>query len=387
MNFCKWLFPLFFASSLQADIMVVGNDEKMTWNEDGQLIKQPTDKNDSVMFFDLASDPVNPKLLGKLQLVNSIFGPPTNITVSADEKFAFVANSANWVQKDGQWAWEPANKLYIIGIEETPKLLETVTVGKQPSGIDLSSQGDLLLVTNRAENTISVLKVNGGKVSLLQTVNVIDSPSGVAISPDGKTALFVKKDVHKVGVLKIDNGQVSYDINMDINVGLEPYNVKISPKGNIALVNNIGLTNGNDGNTDIVSVIDLEAKRPFVCDSVAVGDGPEGLTFNHDGTMAISVLINGSHLAKSSPATAWAYNKNGAISVLKIDGKKITKTQHFIVGGMPEGVVFNKDGSYLYIGNFKSKDISIFKVTNGKIEDTGKTMQIQASPASIGRSK
>ena len=118
-----------------------------------------------------------------------------------------------------------------------------------------------------------------------------------------------------------------------------------------------------------------------------VGDGPEGLTFNHDGTMAAAVLINGSHKAKADPATAWAYNKNGAVAILKIDGKKVRKVQHIEVGGMPEGAVFNETGQYLYIGNFKSKDISILEVKEGKVIDTGKVIELNASPASMGRTK
>lgn len=370
-----------------ADLMIVGNDEKMTWNEEGQLIKRPTDKNDNIMIFDLKSNPTSPKLIGKLNLVNSIFGPPSNIAVSSDEKFAYVANSLNWIQKDGEWGWEPGDLLYIIDLNGKGRLLSTVTVGKQPSGIDITPDNSHLLVTNRAENSISLIKLDGKNSKVVQTIDVIDSPAGISISPDGKTALFIKKEVNKVGIIKMKDGKMSYDPLRDVNVGIEPYNVKISPKGNIALVNNIGATNGNDGNVDTVSVIDLTIDRPYVIDHVTVGDGPEGLTFNHDGTIAISVLINGSHKAKADPATAWAYNKNGAIAVLKIDGKKVTKTQHIEVGGMPEGAVFNKDGSYLYIGNFKSRDISILKVENGEVKDYGQRMNINSAPGSMGRSR
>jgi len=302
----KYIFPLLCLSLYSfADLMIVGNDEKMTWNEEGQLIKSSTDKNDNIMIFDLKSNTTAPKMIAKLNLVNSIFGPPSNIAVSSDEKFTYVANSLNWIQKDGEWAWEPSNELYVIGLSGKPALLKTVTVGKQPSGIYISPDNKFLLVTNRAENSISLLELKGKETKVVQTIDVIDSPAGVTISPDGKTALFLKKSVHKVGVLKINNGKVSYDPLKDINVGIEPYNVKISPKGNIALVNNIGAAGGNDGHADTVSVIDMTGSRPIVIDHVTVGDGPEGLTFNHDGTMAISVLINGSHKAKADPATRY----------------------------------------------------------------------------------
>jgi YVTN family beta-propeller protein len=71
----------------------------------------------------------------------------------------------------------------------------------------------------------------------------------------------------------------------DINVGILPYNVAVAPKG-ISLVANSGVTGGNDGNADTVSVIDLTARPPHVIDNVSVGDGPEGLAISPDGRLA-----------------------------------------------------------------------------------------------------
>ncbi len=378
-----FLSLLAMSFSLSADLMLVGIDEKMTWDEEGTLIKRSTDQNDRVAIYDIAENPLKPTLKANLKLINSIFGPPSNIAVSKDEKWAYVANSLKWIKINGEWGWEPNRELHIISLVGEPKHVKTIQVGLQPSGIDL--RGDLLLVTNREENSISVLRVKGAEVEPLKKIDTIDSPAGVSISPDGKLALFIKKSVHKVGVLHISGHEVNYDASLDIHVGIEPYNVKISPVGNIALVNNIGFTNGNDGNVDSVSVIELEAKRPFVRDIIAVGDGPEGLSFNHDGSMAVAVLINGSHKAKADPNTAWAYHKNGAIAVMKITGKKVRKTQFIEVGGMPEGVVFSEKGDYLYIGNFKSKDLSIFKIENGKVIEKETRFVLEGAPATMAR--
>ena len=52
---------------------------------------------------------------------------------------------------------------------------------------------------------------------------------------------------------------------------------------------------------------------------------------------------------------------------------------------MPEGVVFNKAGTHIYIGNFKSRDISILEVKADKVIDTGKRIELNASPAAMGR--
>ena len=53
----------------------------------------------------------------------------------------------------------PDNKLYVIDLETSPpKLIDTVEVGKQPSGLAINRAGNLALVANRADNSISVLR-------------------------------------------------------------------------------------------------------------------------------------------------------------------------------------------------------------------------------------
>lgn len=363
-------------------IMVIGNDEKITWDDAGKTIFLPDEGKDSINFVDI-STPEQAKLISSLMLTNSIYGPPTNIDISPDQSLAFVANSMHW-QKDGEdWQGVPNNQLYLIDLEGEPALIDTIEVGQQPSGISINPQGDLLLITHRAEHNISVVKIEDKKAELIDTIDVGEKSAAVAFTPDGERAFFVKKPQNKVGILDIDGTKVTYDSTKDINVGVEPYNIAVSPKGNIALVNNIGVTGGNDGNVDTLSVIDITAQPPHVIDHVTVGDGPEGLAISPDGTIAVSVLIRGSQNAKAKPETAWAYHENGSVAILAIDGTQVRKIDEIEVGRMPEGVVFSDDGQYIYVGNFLSKDISILKVTEDGVINTGETLNFGGSPASM----
>ncbi|MFH0299495.1 beta-propeller fold lactonase family protein [Bradyrhizobium sp. 31Argb] len=79
---------------------------------------------------------------------------------------------------------------------------------------------------------------------------------------------------------------------------------------------------------------------------------------------------------------AYYYHKNGTLTVLKIDGKKVTKTQDIEVGGLPEAVAFTPDGKYLLAGNYLTQDFSILKVDGGKVSDTGKRFKVPGHPAS-----
>src|SRR5882724_1395755 len=54
--------------------MIVGNDEKLSWDDDGKPVLSPSGK-DSVLIVDLAN-PEAPKIVATLPLKNSIVGPP-----------------------------------------------------------------------------------------------------------------------------------------------------------------------------------------------------------------------------------------------------------------------------------------------------------------------
>ncbi len=91
--------------------------------------------------------------------MNTIFGPPTNLQITPDGKLALVANSMDWVADGAGWKPSPDNKLYVIDLTtDPPKLIDTVQVGKQPSGLSINRAGDLCLIANRADNSISVLQ-------------------------------------------------------------------------------------------------------------------------------------------------------------------------------------------------------------------------------------
>jgi DNA-binding beta-propeller fold protein YncE len=371
---------LILPRTASADLMIAGFDEKMGF-EDGKMITSAPG-NDTVVVFDI-SNPRVPRITATLDLMNSLHGPPTNLIITSDEKLALVANPVDWIQKDGVWTNIPGHSLHIIDLEGTPKHLETIKAGNQPSGMDLTPDNKILLIGNRAEPTVSVIRISGKTAELIDTIAVTAPVDAVSVTPDGKRALFTMRTINSVGTLHISGRTVTFSEDENIPVGIEPYNVAVSPKGDIALVNNAGVTGGNDGNADPVCVIDLAAAHPHVIDWITVGDGPEGLAFSPSGDMAVSVLINGSQNAEGNPNTAWAANENGTVAILAIDGKKVKKVQEIEVGGMPEGVVFSPDGEYIYIGNFTTDDMTILRVGKAKVTDTGKVIKLNGSPASM----
>jgi DNA-binding beta-propeller fold protein YncE len=155
--------------------------------------------------------------------------------------------------------------------------------------------------------------------------------------------------------------------------------VDVTPDGKLAISADNGNAGAADGNVDTVSVIDLEANPPRVIDKVVVGDGPEGFAISPTGKLAVAVLLRGTNAAK----TAFFYNRNATVVALKIDGKKVTRSNEVEVRGLPEGAVFSQDGRYIYVGNFIDQDISILRVDGDQIVNTGKSLQLPGHPASM----
>ncbi len=104
---------LFFAACATTRggrLVVVANDEKVTWDEAGQAVLHPPG-NDTIAVFDV-SRPDVPALVTVLPLANSVIGPPTNV--------------------------------HVIDLgARPPRVVGTVDVGEQPSGVDINPRGDL----------------------------------------------------------------------------------------------------------------------------------------------------------------------------------------------------------------------------------------------------
>ena len=366
------------SSVAAAPYLIVGNDEKLLWDDKGATVLHPAGK-DSVVILDLAN-PENPKVIANLSLKNSVVGPPVNLAIDPTNSIALVADSVDVTQDGDKLKMGPDNKVYIIDLKANPpKLAGTVTVGKQPSGLSFNSAGDLALVTNRVDKSVSVLSVKGTDVKVIDTIDLGGIVSHAVFTADGKRALVSKFNDHKVSLLDVNGDKVTYN-KLDLPTGQWPYNVAVAPSGKIALTADNGASGSSDGSVDTVSVVDLELNPPRIIDRVVVGDGPEGLAISPKGDVAVAIILAG-----SNNKSAYFYKRNGSISVLRISGKKVTKVGDVEVGGLPEGAAFTPDGKYLYIGNYLDQDLSILKVNGTKITPV-KRFKLSGHPAAIGMS-
>lgn len=366
------------SASAYAQFLVIGDDNKLHWDEAGKPVFTEPGK-DEVVIVDIKNRE-SPAIVGSLPLMNTVIGPPTNLAVTPNESLALVANSLNYQPNGAGWKPVPDDKVYVIDLQAAPpKLIATLEVGKQPSGMAINKAGDLALVADRADNSVTVLTINGKEVKPVQTIALGDTVSAVAITPDGKHALVTKHAANKVAWLDIDGQTVSYGKN-DIAVGVWPYNVQITADGRFALTVNQGNGGASDGGAGSVSVIDLTANPPHLVDYVGVGPLPEGLGVSPKGSLAIAVAINGSGAA---PKSAWFATANSLLDVLSTAGGHVRKVGSVKAGRLAEGIAFSPDGEYLYVGNFSDGDLHVYKIEGDNVRDTGKVLKLPGNPASV----
>jgi DNA-binding beta-propeller fold protein YncE len=281
----------------------------------------------------------------------------------------------------------PGNKLFVIDLTASPPaVIATIQTGKQPSGMAINRAGNLALVANRADNSVSVLSISGKAVAVVGTVVLAPAdapsqqPSAVAITPDGRRALVAKATANKVALLDIEGTTVTYK-GYDMITGVFPYNVQITADGTLGLVNHDGNAGVADGQVSTIGVIDMTLDPPREVDQVVVGDAPEGLAVSPTGGYAVSLPTNGS--GGSVPDNAFFRHDHAVAVLLKIDGKKVRKVGETEVGTLAEGIAFSPDGQFLYVANLGEQELVTYRLADDKLVPVGSPVKLPGHPASM----
>jgi DNA-binding beta-propeller fold protein YncE len=195
-------------SGAAAQLAVSANDNKVA-NVEGRntIIENPSP--DTATIIDLGVSP--PKVIGEVNVGNSVVGVPQSVAIAPDESIALVTAAFKKDPADHKKT-TPDNKLAVIDLKANPPaVVQTLEVGSGPSGVSFSPDGKLVLVANRAAGTISILTVSGKTLTAAGTVdlgNPKSGPSHVAFLPDGKHALVTRDGDHRISLLSVDGSKV-----------------------------------------------------------------------------------------------------------------------------------------------------------------------------------
>jgi len=346
-----------------AQIAVSANDNKAVL-VNGANVVPDNPAADTVTIIDMNVKP--PKVIGEVKAPTSVVGPPQSVAISRDESFALVTGAIKVDPADPKKTTAD-NRVSVIDLKaKPPAVIATVEAGAAPSGLSINTAGTLALVANRNDGTVSIFTIANKTLTAAGKVdfgNPKSGPSHVAFMPDGKMALVTRDGDHRISVLSVDGNKVE-DTKKYMVAGFRPYSISISPKGTLAVLSNQG---GGQGDTDLLSVIDLKVNPPRIVDTIAVEQIPEGVTMSPDGNYVAAIMQNGSNKSSSHPN----YHKGSVLSVFRINGTKLTLAAKAEFGGWGQGVVWSKDGKTLLAQSMADKAIDVFLFDGKVLKKTG----------------
>ena len=309
---------------------------------------------DSLTVIDLSLTP--PGVRHVLGIPNSVIGPPTNIALTPDQALALVASSVVLDPTDPA-GFVPDNVVRVVDLQaDPPSVVGSVVVGRQPSGISVRGQGDLALVANRADGTVSVLSIQGRKVTTRETIqvgSVGDEISDVAFTPDGMKAIATNRTRSLIHILYIDIKGERVTVAPGTLTGFgELYHGEVTPDGRFALA----AGGGQGWGAGAITVVDLEADPVAVIQVETIGTGPESFTISPDGRLVAAVLMNGSNLAPGDSRLS----ETGLLVLLSLENGRLSRVQELPIGRIPEGVTFTPDGREVLVQYHPDRTIAVF---------------------------
>jgi len=361
-----------------AELALSANDGKVRL--DNGVVKTIPAGQDSLTVIDLAPARSGkaPKVLAEIALPASIVGPPQSVAIAPDESFALV--TANMKLDSADLSRQvPDNRMSVVDLQSSPpRVIATVETGLGPAGVSISGKGNLALVANREEGTVSVYAIENKTLTPLGKIdlgNPKSGPSGVAISPDGKMALVTRDGDNRIAVLAIEQSRVEY-LKRDLYPGQRPYGIHFASTGDFAVVANIG---AGQGDADTISLIDTRQVPPRVVETVSAGQTPEGIALAPNNKYVAVTVMNGSNKPLNSPF----YNALGVVKLYKVVGQRLVYASQVQSGVWTQGVAFSADSRTLLVQNKEQKELQVLRIVGDKLVDTRQRIGLQAGPVAI----
>lgn len=117
-------------------------------------------------------------------------------------------------------------KISVVDLAAGKKVRE-ITGGPETEGIEFSKDGKNLVITNEADNTVTVHNIEDGSlIKTISTHELGDRPRGIKVSPDGNTYLATLEYGNKFMVLDKD-----FNVVRTVDTAETPYGIAFDSKG------------------------------------------------------------------------------------------------------------------------------------------------------------
>lgn len=208
----------------------------------------------------LASGKVSVIDTEKLETVASIYtgGRSHVVTLTNDNRHAWVANISD-------------DNISIIDTQ-TLRILGTIAVGKGPTGMTFSRDGRLAFVSNQGDRNVQIIETASHRV--VKSIPVGINPHFLTLGPDGRIWGCNTGDD---SIFVID--PTTMEKIADFKVGAEPQQIAFAYRGVSGLNAYVTLSSTNK-----VAVVSSDLKQMRVLGQIEVGERPNGIWANAEGT-------------------------------------------------------------------------------------------------------
>jgi len=365
--------------AVAADLIVSANDAKFV-RAAGQDPYPEGVGPDTLTLIDASSFP--PVVKATIEVRHTIAGPPQGVAITPNGRLAIVSGTNHYDRAEQKVVFE--NLLQVVDLAANPPaVIEEIDIGAHPQGLAINRSGTLLLAAT-LDGSVAVLEIDDNKVSLKDHLKVADRRlSGISFTHDGTAALVALRDEQGLVVLDVIDGNVSTARDR-VATGVGPYDVDVSSDGLWAVVGNAGLASQlNPGqmyaDADTVTLIDV-SRRPFrAVQHITVPSIPEGVAISPDGRWIAVQSMDGSSLPADNPG----HNSLGRVLLFEIRDGEAFKTADVPGGKAAQGIVFSADSETVLVQFNVEKQIAIYAVNDGALEDTGERIPLTGGPTSL----
>jgi YVTN family beta-propeller protein len=235
---------------------------------------------------------------------------------------------------------------------QTFEVVASIFTGSRSHVVTLTNDNRHAWVANIGEDTISIVDAEAFRI--LGTIPTGKGPTGLTFSRDGRFAYVSNQGDRTVEV--IDTG--SHAVIKTIPVGSNPHFLVLGPDGRIWGCN----TGGND-----IYVIDPESQS--LAASLVLGSAPQQIAFAYKGIAGPNAYV-----------TVAGTNE---VMVVGMEGGKLQVREKIPVGDRPNGIWANSQGTRVFVVNEVSNDLRVIDTgtsqTIAKIEVGRKPIRVVVS--------
>ncbi len=193
---------------------------------DGKFLVTANKDDGNISVIDTATKQVVKQIeVGKNPEFVRVFGQYVFVSTEPSSKGGPPPKSGQEEKDDDDDAKVPA-RIAVVDLKKGKKIREIIG-GPETEGIEFSKDGKKILITNEADNTITVHNFITGK--LLQTIKTHeygDRPRGIKTSPDGKYYVATLEFANKMIVL-----DKNFKVIRSVDTAAAPYGVAFNKSG------------------------------------------------------------------------------------------------------------------------------------------------------------